>query len=229
MGERLSKAGYARLTAVLDGASRSPLELEFESLGSRPGRRDGLRLPAVDACAREVAEHPTIVESVGEPATCVRAILFDKGGVSGNWKVAPHRDLFVPLAERSSDPRFGAWSRKDGVWHAAAPEESLARMVSLRVCLDPLDPGSGGLEVWPGSHSVPESEPASDGAEAWDWGRAVQAEAGLQPGDGLLLRPRLVHASRAATSGERRRILHLEFGPAPGCCGAAWHAVTPGP
>lgn len=150
---------------------------------------------------------------MGEPVACVRAILFEKRDGLCNWKVAPHRDRFVPLARRSSDPRLRAWSVKHGVLYAMAPEAELARMVSLRLSLDSVSAESGGLVVWPGSHR----DASGAGESDWDWSQAVSAEVGLDPGDALLFRPLLVHASRANTSASNRRTLHLEFGPEAGC------------
>ena len=220
MAAELESHGFAQTRGVLDAAELVALAPLFDELGSHPGKRDGLAQPALAEYAEVLAAHPTVQALVGEPAVCVRAILFNKRDGQVNWRVAPHRDRFVPLARRSSDSRLRAWSVKHGVLYAMAPAGELARMISLRVSLDSVRAESGGLEVWPGSHK----DAAGAMEEGEEWSQAISAEVGLGPGDGLLFRPLLVHASRAAKGAGSRRTLHLEFGPASGCCGVAWNA-----
>lgn len=137
----------------------------------------------------------------------VRSILFNKSD-QANWRVAWHQDLTIAVAEKAELEGYSAWSVKEGVLHVQPPEEILEHMLTVRVHLDPADETNGALWVSPGSHRfgrVPASEAAALAGRNGKYLCAVNA------GDAVLMSPLILHASRKATSGIPRRVIHLEF------------------
>ena len=138
----------------------------------------------------------------------VRGILFDKNPAT-NWAVAWHQDLSIAVSERpapgAGPPGFGPWSKKAGVVHVEPPEKLLAGMLTIRLHLDRADAANGALRVRPGSHRAGRlAAPA-----AWESPADETIEA--EPGDALLIRPLLLHASSKAEHPTRRRVLHVEL------------------
>ena len=176
-------------------------------------------VPAVLELVRSPAIRELVEAALGLEPALVRSLLFDKTP-DANWNVAWHQDLTLAVRERIEVPGFSAWSVKAGVPHCQPPDEVLARMVALRLHLDPCAADNGALRVLPGSHR---SGRLSD--DAVDRCRAVTREVicTAEAGDALLMRPLLLHASSAARSPAHRRVLQLEFaaGSLPG--GLQWY------
>lgn len=169
---------------------------------ARAGLRNPLRaVPALADIARCEALTGIVSTLLGGDAVLTRAILFDKTA-DRNWPVHPHRDTTVAVAARIETPGFGPWSVKSGVVHVRPPDEVLSRMWTLRVAIDPAPASNGPLRVVPGSHR--------ESRETKTW-RVMACE----PGDVVLMKPLLMHASDRATSPSRRRVLHLEWAPDP--------------
>ncbi len=124
---------------------------------------------------------------------------FDKSAHS-NWGVAPHRDLAVPARARVDIAGWKNWSVKQNIPHAHAPRSLLEQMFSVRLNVDRSTTDNGALMVAPGSHTTDDNEDPKYVVE----GRA---------GDGMLLSPLTVHASRKSISGASRRVLHFLYGP----------------
>jgi hypothetical protein len=139
----------------------------------------------------------TICHILGPEPLVVRSILFDKQA-GANWAVAPHRDQTIAVQTRIDIAGFGPWSVKDGVPHVQPPSVVLDGMLTARVHLDAAGADNGGLLVWPGTHIGREAQ-----------GDPVLIDA--SPGDVLLMRPRLVHASKKANILKRRRVAHFEM------------------
>src|SRR5262245_11988826 len=133
--------------------------------------------------------------------------------------VALHQDLAVPLRERRDAPGFSAWSQKDGVPFAHAPDDLLARMLGARVHLDPADAANGALVVVPGSHRHGRLDTAAAQALRERDGEELCT---AQVGDVWLLRPLLLHRSAKSSTGQPRRVLHFLFGPPVPAPGLAW-------
>lgn len=188
--------------------------------------RVGVRNP-LDACAelRAIAACPGVVslarEIMGKDAVLTRAILFDKTP-SHNWPVAPHQDTAIAVQERLDLPGFGPWSVKKGVVHTRPPAAVLESMLTFRVAIDPAGPENGPLHVLPGTHA---------GGILEDLPRAAERAGGAwvccetDPGDVVLMRPLLVHASFRAARPTRRRILHLEWAAGDPPTPLRWNAV----
>lgn len=189
----------------------------------RAGRRGGLRhvvsrVPEVAAVAHSPEIRALVEPILGAEAVLARSLWFDKTAAA-NWNVAWHQDLTLAVQERIDTPGFAAWSVKDGVSHAQPPDEVLERMLAVRLHLDPCGPENGALRVLPGSHRHGR---LPDGAID-RWRREVpEVLCAAQPGDALLMRPLLLHASSAAVSPAHRRVLHLEFGAGPLPNGLEW-------
>ena len=129
----------------------------------------------------------------------VLCTFFDKSARS-NWIVAPHRDLAVPVRVKADIEGWRNWSVKQDIPHAQPPRSLLERMFSLRLNVDPSTAEKGALKVSPGSH-VAGHDTIPD--------RVIEGRAG----DGLLMSPLTVHASKKSASGASRRVLHFLYGP----------------
>ena len=170
------------------------------------GARNLLSLPWV----REVSEHGALREAVaavlGPGAFPFKAILFDKSQ-SSNWKVAWHQDVSLPVRLRRDELGWGPWSVKAGILHVQAPPSVLDQVLAIRVHLDTVTEANAPLRVIPGSHlggRLGEAEMAV-------WRSKPQVTCVAERGSLLLMKPLLLHASSAATSPTRRRVLHIEF------------------
>jgi hypothetical protein len=146
-----------------DGApiSRRPVG-ERTHRPARPGRRGRGRPSRGARCGRGLLDR--ILAATGPvgalaarltspSARPVRAVMFDKTP-EANWAVAWHQDRTLPVAERVEVEGFGPWSTKDGLLHVAPPFEILARMITLRVHLDPVDAANAPLRAALGSHRL---------------------------------------------------------------------------
>src|SRR5262249_43860659 len=173
----------------------------------RAGARHLLSVPAV----RDLADEPRLLELaaglIGGSAVPFRATLFDKSP-RVNWLVAWHQDTALPLRRRFDSPEWGPWSVKAGILYARAPASALARVVALRVHLDPSTTTNGPLRVLPGTHTRGVLGDEAIAALA----RTVHPVECLSPRGGVLaMRPLLVHASSKSVSTRPRRVLHLEY------------------
>jgi Phytanoyl-CoA dioxygenase (PhyH) len=177
-------------------------------------------LPEVRGLARSASLRSIVERALGTGAFPVRGLLFDKT-TETNWMVPWHQDLTIAVRARVETPGFAPWTVKEGVPHVQPPVEIMARMVAVRVPLDEDEPSRGPLRVIPGSHRE-----GRLGAEATQgWLRRVPAETCLVPrGGALLMRPLLLHSSRASDDqGEaHRRVIHLEFAAEPLPGGLEW-------
>ena len=208
--EKLERDGFAVVRAVLDERARLELLQAVEGLLSEsPAGVRGLAAK-VDS-VRPLAQSP-VVRSLVEPvlgpaAQLVRSILFNKTEET-NWQVAWHQDLAIAVQHRIEVDGYISWSIKEGVPHVQPPQEILEKMLSVRLHLDPADETNGALWVSPGSHRLGRlaANNAADTAE-----RTGKHLCVVHAGDALLLRPLILHASRKATSGKPRRVIHLEF------------------
>ncbi len=181
-----------------------------EMAASKPhGVRDVAgKSPAI----REFAASPELRGLLPPGYVGIRSIFFDK--VPGaNWKVAWHQDLTIAVAVKAEVPGFGPWSVKGGVPHVQPPAGLLESMLTLRVHLDAADDSNGALRVIPGSHRKGRLGAGEILAERRQ-GEPFTCRA--EPGDVLIMRPLLLHASSPAVAPSHRRVLHFEFAPSDG-------------
>jgi hypothetical protein len=208
----------ARLDFARDGAAYFPnvlpetdlvalRDLADKSVGARPGARlrDVQVLDAVLAATGAVGALAARLTSTA--ARPVRAVMFDKTP-DANWAVAWHQDRTLPVAERVEVEGFGPWSTKDGLLHVAPPFEILARMVTLRVHLDPVDVANAPLRAALGSHRlgrVPAGDVTARAAEH------TVIDCLAQAGDVWAYATPILHASDRAEPPRRRRVLQVDF------------------
>ena len=97
---------------------------------------------------------------------------------------------------------------KAGILYAHAPAWALARVLALRVHLDPSTGENGPLRVIPGSHL----NGVLTDDEILDLARTQKKIECLVPRGGVLaMRPLLIHSSSKALGPEPRRVLHIEY------------------
>jgi len=111
---------------------------------------------------------------------------------------------------------------KGGVHHVAPPIDLLARMLTLRVHLDPVPLNNAPLLTAPGSHRcgvVPTPNIAAMVVKCGTF--ACTAE----HGDIWAYSTPILHASRAATPPTRRRVLQIDYSPDDLPDGLEWLGV----
>jgi hypothetical protein len=174
------------------------------------------------ALAQRLRGQASIAPHLPRGARAVQCTYFEKSSTR-NWLVPVHQDLSIPVAARVDAPGWRGWSEKEGSLFVLAPVQVLEQLVAVRVHLDECRAADGPLRVVPGSHRLgllADDEASRLRASSTE----VACEAG--PGDALLLRPLLLHASSKASGRSRRRVLHFLFGPPELPQGLHWqHAV----
>ena len=196
--------------------------LADDRIGSRPGVRltDEPRLTALLASHGAVG---AVAASLTTPtASPVRAVMFDKTPVS-NWLVSWHQDRTITVRERIEVEGFGPWSNKDGSLHVAPPFDVLARMITLRVHLDPVDEGNAPLRVALGSHTL--GRVAADQAGPLAAG-APQAVCLAEVGDIWAYRTPILHASDRSLTPRRRRVLQVDYADFDLPDGLVWQGLA---
>ncbi|RZJ01782.1 MAG: phytanoyl-CoA dioxygenase [Brevundimonas sp.] len=201
-----------------DGAWRFDRRLttsEVEGLRAladdRIGQRPGVRLtdePLLTALLAHKGPIGAVAAALTSPAARpVRAVIFDKTA-DANWAVAWHQDRTIAVRERVEVEGFGPWSSKDGALHVAPPYELLARMITVRVHLDPVDELNAPLRIALGSHAQGRV-PAAD-AEAFA-SAAPQTVCLADAGDIWAYRTPILHTSDRALCAGRRRVLQVDY------------------
>jgi hypothetical protein len=195
----------------LEAAAFDQLDEIKAALGDQPNDRAGVRLRGIAALdGLLVATGPIgarIVPFAGKRARPVRAILFDKSA-STNWSLAWHQDRTICVRERRDVTGFGPWTVKAGMLHVAPPFDLLERMVTIRVHLDDAAKDNAPLLIAPGSHRLGlVREDAVDAAVAACGTYMCLAEAG----DIWVYATPILHASAAAQTPRRRRVLQVDY------------------
>ena len=204
--------GYGIVEGVFNGAELAPVVAALDGhldTRSRAGARHVLALPEI----RALADDPRLIDLAARfvgKAQPFRATLFDKSA-SANWLVAWHQDTALPMRAQADAAGWGPWSIKAGIVHAHAPASALARVVALRVSLDPSTEANGPLRVLPRTHV----HGLLDGAAVERLGLEVApVSCTVGAGGVVAMRPLLLHASSKSTSDARRRVLHIEYAAA---------------
>lgn len=185
---------------------------------------------------------PLLLATLGPNFGLVRGLFFDKPP-ERTWSLPWHKDQTIAVRDnRIRSERFTKPTVKEGVPHVIAPPDFLATMLTLRIHLDEVTEENGPLQVLRGSHLTEETRagrPRSPRTQLQEThAGTVNSEAEFdpitilaQPGDVLVMRPLLSHASGNSRAGTKRhrRILHLEFASGPTLPdGFEWHRFTPG-
>ncbi|HJW09973.1 MAG TPA: phytanoyl-CoA dioxygenase family protein [Holophagaceae bacterium] len=216
--DRLEREGWARLPSMLGEAQLSDLEAELQVQGAFSRRPAPLGILA--SWLSRTALPAAVGGVLGPGSRPVRAFWLDKNPEE-NWALAWHQDTTLAFAEAKDVEGFSAWVNKAHFFHAQAPADLMARMLSTRIHLDDALEAQGALKVLPGTHRAGRLSDAAI-AEA-----AAAIPAVVLPavrGETLVMRPLLLHGSDRASDPRRRRILHIEwagFEP-PGSLRWAW-------
>ena len=192
----LSATDIAALRALAD-----------RTVGARPGARlrdDGALDDVLAANGPVGALAARLTSPAARP---VRAVMFDKTP-EANWAVAWHQDRTLPVAARIEVQGYGPWSTKDGALHVAPPFEILARMITLRVHLDPVDAGNAPLRAALGSHRLGRVA-AEDAAVRAAEHSVITCLA--ESGDVWAYANPILHASDRAEPPRRRRVLQVDY------------------
>lgn len=207
----LDEQGFDLVRGVVPDPIVELLKAEAVRLSAaEPDATQGIRdLLRKSELVRLLLGEPWLQALLSDQFCCVRGILFDK--IPGaNWLVAWHQDLTICVERRLDLAGYGPWSVKHGVPHVQPPSMLLEQMVTLRLHLDDTRAANGALRVIAGSHLNGKLDSAA--IEAM---RSSQSEVCCEaaPGDVMLMKPLLLHASSKAESPAHRRIVHLEFAP----------------
>jgi hypothetical protein len=219
-----ARDGAVHFPGVLSTDDLSVLRgLADRTVSARPGARlrDADVLADILAATGSVGALAARLTSLA--ARPVRAVMFDKTP-DANWTVAWHQDRTLPVVERIEVEGFAPWSTKDGLLHVAPPFDVLARMVTLRVHLDPVDGSNAPLKAALGSHRL--GRVAADDAAA----RAAEhpvIDCLAEPGDVWVYATPILHASDRAQLPRRRRVLQVDFADFDLPGGLAWAGPVP--
>lgn len=229
MRDSLDRQGFVRIPGLLSAAQLQRYRAQIDaqrypdSEGARVGGRN-INLDGLDW--RSVFDSPRLAEALGSSVPgrfgIVRALFFDKPP-GRSWRLALHRDRTIAVAaHRALLAPYSHPTLKAGVPHVVADPPLLERMVTLRLHLDAMHEDNGPLQVVPGSHRC--ADPTAPIAAQ------TPVEIHCAAGDGLLMKPLLLHGSRSPAPGctAHRRVLHLECAPENAIAnGYAWHRFEP--
>ena len=207
------------------GALLNDLGYLRAALGNLPSHRAGIRITGIAALRPLLASTGAIgslaAGVIGPDSRPVRAILFDKTA-NTNWALAWHQDRTICVRERIAVRGFGPWTVKSGLHHVAPPFDLLARMITLRVHLDDVPATNAPLLIAPASHAAGRV-PAGSIAEAVR--RFGVATCLANAGDVWVYSAPILHASRAASTPARRRVLQIDYAAEELPGGLAWLGV----
>lgn len=206
-----------KLTLGPDGAERRLAAVSRHlpdietALASLPKDQAGVRIQNAellrDVLGRDGAIGALAVQALGAAALPVRAVLFDKSAAM-NWALGWHQDRTICVQARRDTPGFGPWSIKAEMQHVAPPFEILARMVTIRIHLDDVPINNAPLLIAPGSH-LKGRVPVDRIDEIVKACGVVACDA--EAGDVWLYSTPILHASNAAGSPRRRRVLQIDY------------------
>lgn len=187
---QVNELGFALVREAAITETLSALVRETEQLSaSNPDQSHGLRgLLSLSPIICNEAERffGLPLELVG--ARPLRALLFDKRP-DANWRIGWHQDTNL---------------KENGA--SLVSNDDLEKVFTLRLHLDPTPATNGALRCLPGSHKwgrrTDFRRSQSDAAE-----HVIEA----MPGDILVMRPLLFHASSPATQPARRRVIHVDY------------------
>jgi ectoine hydroxylase-related dioxygenase (phytanoyl-CoA dioxygenase family) len=201
---QLDRDGARLFPAAFTSAEVAAFQRLFSNL---PADRPGTRLGATSGLALLIAPADAIAASIlGAQSRPVRAVLFDKTP-ERNWALGWHQDRTMAVRRRRDVPGFTDWTVKSGIPHCVPPFDLLARMLTLRIHLDPVGTANAPLLVAPGSHRRRFAEPEIEAELRRRGTHACLAEAG----DVWAYRTPILHASDRARDPRRRRVLQLLY------------------
>jgi len=218
----LTPQGFQQIKAAITGPALARIAAQPEvadASDTDAGTRELLEQPWCRDLAAHLREHLHSAQLLDEDAMAVQCTLFRKSE-GRNWNVALHQDLSIPVAQRIAHPALSGWSLKRDRHFVQPPATLLERTLAVRLHLDACGAGDGPLRVVPGSHRHGRLDPAAARSLRAAHG---EVECTARPGDLLIMRPLLLHASsKAVQPSGRRRVLHFLFGPRDPGLGLRW-------
>ena len=208
--EQTQRCGYGTIPGIMSETETRYLLKDLSTTElprSRAGIRHVMNLPGVSGIAHSASVLTPVQAILGKDAIPFRATYFDKSPAS-NWLVMWHQDTALPLLEKRQTDGWGPWSVKDGVIYAHAPAKALEQVLAVRLHLDDSNSNNGPLRVLPGTHL----EGVLTDDQMHQLSETVESvECIVTKGGAVLMRPLVIHASSKSTSGEPRRVIHIEF------------------
>jgi Phytanoyl-CoA dioxygenase (PhyH) len=221
--EDFARCGVVTIPTLIDAAQ---LAAVCESLAQaqlhKAGTRNLLRHDWCTQLARKIQRNVTLAALIPGDFAAVQCTYFAKSAEQ-NWLVSLHQDLSIPVAERVRHPELSGWSEKEGVPYVHAPIEVLERLIAVRLHIDDCGPDDGPLRVIPGSHVHGKIDLATGADIRGDCDETLCTG---DRGDGVVMRPLLLHASSKARGTSQRRVLHFLYGPRTLPRGLRWHHVA---
>jgi hypothetical protein len=221
MVERARPLRLDRDGAALYPAAFAPAEIDALArvLAAAPRNAPGTRLAPLAGLGDAIGPATLVATSILGPGTRpVRATLFDKSAAR-NWSLGWHQDRTIAVRARIDTPGFANWTKKANIVHVVPPFETLERMLTLRIHLDPAGADNAPLLIVPGSHRfgvIPERDIPAIAA------RGPDATCPADRGDLWLYATPILHASARAAQPKRRRVLQLLYSAEALPNGLAW-------
>ena len=218
----LAQAGWLRVASGLPRATLEALPVDAALAAGDAGSRN---LLTEVWCSELVAPLRNGLQALGllpNNAVAVQCTLFRKTP-DCNWKVPYHQDLSIPVTGRVAHAALSGWSIKQDGWYVQPPVELLDGLLAARLHLDPCGDDDGALRVVPETHRLGRINP--ERIAAMDK-RRDEVVCSAEPGDLLLMRPLLLHASSKAERPNGRRVLHFLFAPPDPGCGLQWRIAV---
>jgi Phytanoyl-CoA dioxygenase (PhyH) len=214
--DAMQNAGFLCLPAIFSSAEIDAIGACIDAFAqAQPATEKSTELHAIRRVLEEIPAlkplifTPNLLDIIHAfaPANSflTKSIYFDKPPGS-NWFVAWHQDISITVAARKDAPGYSQWTQKQGVVGVVPPRDILQNTLTLRIHLDDTDATNGALRVVAGSHAE-----GIIRKEAQPWDSAREHTCDVPAGGVMLMRPLTMHASRRATAGARRRVIHLEF------------------
>lgn len=212
-------------TQLLPGLA-IPLLGELVAIADRqPPEKAGVRIVGDKVATALLSQGGLVGDAVARLTNAgmkpVRAVLFDKSD-GANWALGWHQDRTIAVRRRVDAPGFGPWSTKQGFTHVEPPFDLIACMATVRIHLDRVDAANGPLRVILGSH-LAGRVPAAQSSDRFDLGEEFTCRA--EAGDVWVYSTPILHASRAAAPGGRRRVLQVDYSADPLPHGLEWLGV----
>lgn len=219
-----SQHGVVQMGRLIPPDQARQIALALADNGSGAVGRPGVRNLLANEAVHELAWSQPLLSiahaCLSADALPIKATLFDKSD-DANWLVAWHQDPAIPVQARIDVPGWSRWTIKEGVHHVHPPAEILEHVLAIRVHLDEVTQDNGPLKVAAGTHHR--------GRIRSDQAASVAKEANVvtcigAPGSAVIMSPLVLHASSKSESGDRRRVLHIEYSDARLPDGLGWPA-----
>lgn len=220
--DRFAQDGFLLVRQLVDAATLTDIaaHIDVDATGA-VGTRNMLQHGWCRMLAARISRHAAFRATAGEDLLAVQCTCFEKSA-ERNWLVPVHQDTAIAVAARVESQALHGWSEKEGTLYVQAPASVLARLVAVRLHIDPCAESDGPLAVVPGSHRLGRLDEAAAVRQRSERGTVACIAA---PGDALFMRPLLLHLSSKASGASRRRVLHFLFGPASLPHGLRWAAA----